>query len=414
MPTEYFAFISKNRSFVAFGFLVAFASSFGQTYFIGIFGHAFQQEFNLSHTTWGSIYLIGTLVSSLVLPITGKYIDSIELPRYALWVCLALGISCLFTAYAVVGPLTLIVAIFLLRQTGQGLSSHTAITSMARYFDKNRGRAIAITIIGVATGEALLPFIAVIMIASGGWRHAYGLCGLFVLLIAAPTVTRFLKGHSQRHARFLAERNNLLHRDKDRVPSWTRAQVLRDKRFYMILPGLLAPSYVLTAMFFHHLNLADAKGWSHVWMTGSYVIYAVVATITAIAAGQLVDKFRAVRVIPYMMIFLFSSMIAVAVLSESWTLWFYLSLAAISSGIAHTAGSALWAEIYGVDYIGAVKSLATALSVFASALGPVTLGIVLDLGFTIETGCWLFAIYIVVSTGFILAARLSESLPPPE
>ena len=319
MPVaQYVKFIASNRRFVAFGFFVAFASSFGQTYFVGIFGQAFQQEFDLSHTTWGSIYLVGTLISSLVLPTTGKYIDHVDLRRYALWVCLSLAVACFFTAYAVIGPLSLVVAIFLLRQTGQGLSSHTSITSMARYFDKNRGRAIAIAIIGFATGEALLPLVAVMLIAAAGWRHAYGLCGLFVLLIVTPAVLWLLKGHDKRHEAFLAERQALSDGQAERVVSWTRAQVIRDKRFYMVLPGFLAPSYILTAMFFHHLNLADAKGWSHTWMTGSYIIYAAVATLTAITTGQLVDRFSAVKVVPYMMGFLFASMVAAAILSAPW------------------------------------------------------------------------------------------------
>ncbi len=160
-----FQFAVANRRFIAFGFLAAFTSSFGQTYFIGIFGPEFQAEFGLSHTIWGSIYLIGTLASAAMLPVSGKLIDHIPLRRYALWVCGLLMLACGLTTL-VNGALTLIFAIFLLRHAGQGLMSHIAITTMARYFSAGRGRAIAIATLGFSLGEALLPFLAVLVISS--------------------------------------------------------------------------------------------------------------------------------------------------------------------------------------------------------------------------------------------------------
>ena len=75
-----FAFADPaNARFLAFGFAMTFASSVGQTYFIGAFGPALRGEFGLSHTGWSAIYMAGTLVSALVLPWTGKLIDSMSL-----------------------------------------------------------------------------------------------------------------------------------------------------------------------------------------------------------------------------------------------------------------------------------------------------------------------------------------------
>ena len=64
----YLEFFLNNWRFAVFGAAMAFASSFGQTYFIGVFGPSIQAEFGLSHTAWGTVYLAGTLCSALVLP----------------------------------------------------------------------------------------------------------------------------------------------------------------------------------------------------------------------------------------------------------------------------------------------------------------------------------------------------------
>ncbi len=71
---------------------MTFVSSFGQTYFIGILGPCIQTEFNLSHTVWGTVYMIGTLASAVLLPWTGKQVDRVDLKVYTMVAC---GVWCL-------------------------------------------------------------------------------------------------------------------------------------------------------------------------------------------------------------------------------------------------------------------------------------------------------------------------------
>ena len=154
--------------FTSFGLLIAFVSSFGQTYLVGIFGHAMQQDFAMSHTQWGGIYMLGTLASALLLPWTGKWIDQITLPKYTLWVMLSLAFAAWFISQ-ITAIWWLILGVFFLRQSGQGLMSHVAYTAMGRYFDKDRGKATSLVAMGFALGEAVLPMLAVMGIAIWGW-----------------------------------------------------------------------------------------------------------------------------------------------------------------------------------------------------------------------------------------------------
>jgi len=273
----------KSHLISYYGFLVTLASSFGQTYFIGIFGPALQAEFSLSHTEWGTIYMIGTLCSAALLPFTGRYIDKLNLRHYTLLVCLLFFVACTFITL-VQAAWMLVPAIFLLRQSGQGLMSHISITSMARYFDEFRGRAIAVASLGFAAGEAIFPVAAVSCIAAFGWRATYAGVACIILLIVVPLVTFLLAGHDERHQRWVDHERSKRVDASGQTRSWTVVEVLRDVRFYLLMPGIMAPGVILTALFFHHLNLADAKGWSHAWITGSYVIYAI-STIVACTTG---------------------------------------------------------------------------------------------------------------------------------
>ena len=396
-------FVHINQRLIAFGFIAAFTSSFGQTYFIGIFGPELQKEFGLSHTTWGSIYLIGTLASAAVLPFSGKLIDQMSLPQFTLIGCGLLIFACGSTSL-VTGTLTMVLSVFLLRHAGQGLMSHIAITTMARHFHAGRGRAIAIAALGYSLGEATLPFVAVLTIAALGWRWTFGCVALLLLLLAIPIFSALLKDSKAQS--FTDPKDSALQRDTHASTqrSWTRVEVLGDPRLYLLLPGLLSPPIISTAMFFHHLTLADAKGWSYTWITGSYLIYAVSTIITTLVAGQLIDRIGALRLVPYMLIPVILAMLVIAVFNDPLIVLLYMILLGINIGIVHTAVSAMWAELYGVHHLGAIRSFATAVSVFGTALGPVILGGLVDWGWRIEQVCLLFAAYSVFGTCMLFVA----------
>lgn len=411
MPfAAYWKLASSNPRLLSFGFLMAFGSSFGQTYFIGIFGPRIQSEFGLTHTEWGSVYMAGTLASAVLLPWTGRQIDRFDLRYYTLAVCALLACACAFVSF-VAGTLTLVIAIFLLRQSGQGLMSHVSLTSMARYFDTDRGRALAIATLGFAAGEAVLPVSAVAAIGAFGWRWSYGGVAALLVIVVVPTIMWLLKGHAARHHAHLTRLAGGSGGHAQAIRSWTRKEVLRDTRFYLLLPGILAPSMILTAMFFHHLNLADAKGWSHAWITGNYVVYAVITILTSLAAGPLIDRFGAVRLVPLMSAPLALSMVVIALFGSPWSVWPYFVLAGLNVGIAHTAVSAMWPELYGVHHLGAIKSLAASLGVFSSALGPVIMGSLMDLGVPIEHVCLVFSGYSIVG-GVLLWVVLGKEPTP--
>ena len=88
---NYLRFTLENRRFLAFGFLMAFSSSFGQTFFVGLFGPDLRAEFGLSHGDWSLVYMAGTLASALVLPWSGRLIDRVDLGVFTAAVCIGLA-----------------------------------------------------------------------------------------------------------------------------------------------------------------------------------------------------------------------------------------------------------------------------------------------------------------------------------
>ena len=375
MLVDYWRFARSNPRFLGFGFFLAFLSSAGQTYFIGVFGPQIQADFGLDTGSWGRIYMFGTLASALVINWSGTLIDRLDLRLFTVLILSGLTAACLVMG-SVSSPLLLIVAIFMLRQFGQGLTSHAGITSMARYYDLNRGKAIALAAIGYACGEAILPVAGLYASQLVGWRHAFQLVAVAVLFSVLPALW-LLKGHSQRHAAHTAAVGKRAGGETGRG-DYTRRQMLAEPRFYYLLPAMIATPMIGTALFFFPAEIARAKDWSSLWVTGNYWLYSVVSVVVTIYSGILIDRFSARRVLPFFLLPLGLALVIINLSSHEYLVWPFMLLQGMTSGIYFTGLSALWAELYGARHLGAIKSLTNAVMVFSSALGPAAVGSLLE------------------------------------
>ena len=399
MLGAYWQFARSHPRFLGFGFLLAFLSSAGQTYFIGVFGPGIRADFGLNAGEWGQIYLLGTLASALVINWTGSLLDRYDLRLFAVACLLGLSIACVVISW-VASPWLLVVAVFLLRQFGQGLTSHTGLTSMARYHDRDRGKAIALAAIGFAVGEALLPSLGLFASEAIGWRQTFRWVAVIVLLAIVPALW-LLKGHAARHA----AHEQTLHQQADQGQvHYTRSAVIKELRFFLMLPAMIAPSMIMTALFFFPDEIARHRDWPTLWVTGNYWIYSMTAVLTTFYSGVVIDRLSAKKVVPVFLLPLCAALIAIAWSKHQLIIWPYMLFMGISSGLYFTGLSALWAELYGAKYLGAIKSLTNAIMVFASALGPALVGTLLDYGFGFAAVCYLLAGFCLLATGLLVVA----------
>lgn len=122
--------------------MMTLATMPGQTNFIAQFNTALRTEFGLSHGEFGGYYTLATLASASVLVFAGVLADRLPARRLAIICMLGLAATALFMAGA--GHVAiLVIALALLRFFGQGMLSHVAMTTMSRWFNRFRGRALS-------------------------------------------------------------------------------------------------------------------------------------------------------------------------------------------------------------------------------------------------------------------------------
>ena len=172
LRADLFAFLKQNRNWLTAGALLSLLSSFGQTYFISIFAAEIQADFGLSHGGWGATYALGTMASAATMIWAGSLTDVFRARTLGVLIFGMLAVACVAMAlnpYAALLP----VVIFALRLAGQGMCSHIAVVSMARWFVATRGRALSVASLGFAMGEAMLPIVFVALLNLFHWRSLW-------------------------------------------------------------------------------------------------------------------------------------------------------------------------------------------------------------------------------------------------
>lgn len=300
----------------------------------------------------------------------------------------------------------LILALFLLRFAGQGLLPHTAVTSIAQFYQRTRGKALSIVLLGHPAGEAILPLAAVLIATSAGWPVVWMLAAA-VLLAATPVLSKLcveLRLHLKQRGLGLTQTERIVGQSTDA----SRSDVLQDGRFYLLLPALLLPSFVLTGVFIHQGPLIEEKGWELSWFASSFMSFAGAQVVGMMGVGRLIDRLSAMRLMPFHLLPLGLVCLVIALTDHRLVAMLFMVGAGLTAGTASTIVTAMWAEIYGVTHLGAIRALGTSVMILSTAMAPPLFGGLLDNGVAFESILVACAVSIA---GAVLLGRIAMKRP---
>ena len=392
-------FNSLKFKVILFGFIFTFFSSFGQSYFLGLFNSSIRDALSITHGQFGTIYASATLFSSLLLIWVGKKIDDVNIFKFALFVIILLSFACFFFS-KVSSVFLLFIAIFLMRFSGQGMMSHTASTTISRYFTRTRGRALSISWFGLSSAEFIMPVLMVYLLTIIDWQNLWLIFSITVLIIL-PTASFLLIKNLNLDSREASDENI----KEVEIKQWSRREVIKDYRFYIISLNMLAMPWIFTGFAVFQSFIQTSKGWGPYVIAQSFMSYSILSVLTLFLSGFLIDKFTSRKLLIYMNIPLLFSVVVLYFFDTPITAFLFLGLVGISNGFANILGSSTWAELYGVKYLGSIKALTTALMVFATAFGTALFGLLIDLGFTVDGIALISGFYIFFSLILLFLVR---------
>ena len=393
-------FNSLSLKVIVFGFIFTFFSSFGQSFFLGLFNSSIRETLSITHGQFGSIYASATLLSSFLLIWVGKKIDDINIFKFAFYVTLLLSFSCFF--FSKVSSLAfLFIAVFLMRFSGQGLMSHTATTTITRYFTISRGKALSAGWFGLSTAEFILPVLIVYLLTITAWQNIWISISILTLIFL-PITSFFLVKKLNFDTREQAAPSDTVIKE---IKQWKRIEVIKDYRFYIVCLNMLAMPWIATGVFVYQSFITEAKDWGSFVIAQSFMVYSILSVVTLLGSGFLIDKFTSRKLLIFMNIPMMFSTLVLFYFDNPITSFIFLGFIGISNGLANVLGSSTWAEIYGVKFIGSIKALTTALMVFSTAFGTALFGFFIDRGFSIEQITLVSFIYIFISLILLFFVR---------
>ena len=277
--------------------------------------------------------------------------------------------------------------------------AHTASTTVSRYFEKRRGKALSYIWVGMSLGEFLLPILIVYLLSFIYWRDLWIQTSIFIV-IALPIFSFFMVKDISIFSREKEKENN---KNKfSLVKSWTRKEVLKDFKFYTMLPCILAPAFIITGIVINQSFIIESKAWGTYSLAKAFMVYAALTVITMFVSGILVDKFTSRKLLLYLNLPMLLSLLTLILFSHPYSALIFMGLLGISNGLTNVLLSSLWAEIYGVNYLGSIKALTGSLMVFSTALATAVFGVLIDLGHSIENIATLCSIYTALSIIIVL------------
>jgi predicted MFS family arabinose efflux permease len=392
--------LSVNKKIIIFGFIFTFFSSFGQSFFLGLFNAPIRNELGITHGQFGSIYAFATIFSSLSLIWLGKKIDDFRILNYSFFVIFLLFLSTLFFSF-INNIYLLAIGIFLMRLSGQGLMSHASTTTISRFFEKSRGRALSTIWFGLSTAEFILPVLITYFFIFYSWRSVWQGIAIISILLLPLVILNTIKSVNLDSR----EKDKIANLNKFKIKSWKRREVLTDFKFYIVSLNMLAMPWMATGIFVYQSFITDSKMWNLYTIPKAFMVYSITSILTLFFSGFLVDKFTSRKLIPFMNIPLLLSMFVLFYGQQEIYAYIFLGLVGISNGFGNILGSSTWAEIYGVRYIGSIKALTTAFMVLSTALGTAVFGFLIDKGLTIENIAFICGSYIIASITLLILFR---------
>jgi MFS family permease len=402
---NYYRFFFANRNILLFAIILTMYSGFGQTFILSLYIPEIIKEFQISQGLFSSIYAAATLCSGITIIFAGKLIDRMPIMKFTMLVITGI-IAANLVAGLSLNLFMLFLAIFMLRFFGQGLLSHTSMTTMGRYFSKSRGKALSIAYLGFPIAEAAMPIAIITLILTIGWRESFLFSSVFIILTLLPLVFILIrKFDSSKIIEDIGSKARITkEKSIEQQRTWAQREIIRTLDFYVFAPTVFIVGFTLTALFFYQTFIAGFKGWSLEWMAVNITAYAIASLVFSILAGPLIDRYSARRIFPFVLIPMIAGLLVLAFSSHTLATPVFWFLVGISAGANPTVSNALYAETYGVKSLGAIRSIFTFIMIISTAAGPVVYSALLDSGLNYNHIHLMLSALIVLNILYILLA----------
>lgn len=360
---------------MAVGTLGIIASSPGQTYAISIFLDHLLKEFDLTRTSFASLYMVATLTSSLLLPKMGVAVDKYgcrkAMTLFSVGLAGTLVLASQMSGYWILG-----LVLVLLRLFGQGSMTLVSATMINQWWRSKRGRIMGLVgLLSAVLGTGCFPPLLHYLIERFGWRQTFLWEAAFMLCIMAPLALLFARHRPENHG--LAPDGEAVSQEDseaNEVEGVSKTEAQRTPIFWLATAGIGLQAMLITGLHFHAVALFSDKGLSAAVAATTFLPIASTAAVVTFVSGWFVERVSVIKLLAASLFLMALSMLAVTQLATLVPVLGYAVLLGSTGGLFRTVSGVIWSQLFGRKALGAITGAATTFMVAGSAFGPLPMG----------------------------------------
>jgi MFS family permease len=361
----------------------------GRTQGLGLITEPLLRDLQIDRVSFARINLWATLIGALFSIGVGRLIDRFG-TRIVLTVVAVLLASVVFGMSVTRDVATIAILITLTRGFGQSALSVVSITMVGQWFVRRLNLAMAVYTILLSIGFMLaFPLIGAIVL-SNGWRTAWWIIGVALLLGLAPLALLLVRRSPESVS---------IDPDGNELPTdYTLGEALSTPSFWVF--GISSAVYGLIASgiaLFNESILAERRFDSSTYHR-SLVIVALTSLVGNFLGGWIASKWKMNRLLALAMVLLAGSLAALPHVSTQMHVALYAAVMGLAGGFVIVIFFSFWSAAYGRKHLGKIQGAAQALTVIASALGPLILAQTLS-----RTGSYASIFYSLTVVVMVLA-----------
>lgn len=360
----------------------------GQTMGVGIFTDALIDVLGLTRSELSLAYALGTIGSGLFLTRAGKGVDRFGIRPMAVMSSVGLGFSLIFLANLPAisaaipfrGTLAPMLAVFFcflfLRFFGQGCLTMVSRVAIGKWFNRYRGRAVAIMGVFTAFSFNSSPSFLNYLLNAHGWQGAAVVLAAITGLGMTAVALLFFRDTPE--ACGLPMDGIKLPENGDPPPggftaeprAFTLAEARRTLAFWAYTAAPAAQGLVMTAITFHMASLGAEAGLDRAAAYAVFVPMAFFSVGANVVGGWLSDRIHLKWLLGFMMAMQMVGMAGLADLGSPIGRWAFILGHGFAGGLFATMSTVPFPRFYGRRRLGAISGLSMSVMVYASAAGP--------------------------------------------
>lgn len=387
------------------GVMVSFGSLLVYTF--GIFLKPLTAEFHWSREEASRAFALAAMRIAAVSPLLGAALDRFGPRRVVLPCFVALGAAVLALS-GMNGSLWQFYAIFIaIGVAGNGTTQMGYSGAVTSWFDQHRGLALSIVLAGVGIGSIVHPILAEAWIANYGWRGAYRIFAVLILLLGVPLTALWVRRKPELPAspvRSGAGRDRALE-------GATVREALAQREFWILVAVLFLSSVAANGTLTHlaaHLTDRGASTSQAAWTTG---LLGFANLGGRLLTGWLLDRVSGTRLSFLLLLAMGAGLVLLSQTGSPGVAVLAVLLIGFGLGGESDVTPYLLTRYFGLRSFSALYGLTWTFYAFAGAIGPVAFGRVFD-----TTGSYAIllrvAAALAVFSGFLMLAMRSTGRRP--